>query len=792
MGRAQYPAASKVRFVVPLAGGFGLATWFVDARIPPGSGFGSPSGSASAHLGAPGFWTAVAAFALVLTAVRWAAPVLLARPLGTTPEAARAAIEPLFWGAAAASMSLLLDAFFFWPTAAPLAALGLMIGGLWSLRRCRTVRQERRPRGAAWRPLLAAAAGLVALTLVVGWLPPSGDEPHYLVAAHSLLDDGGLDLSDDYRQRVYAPYHPAALSPHYRPGARDGSRYSMHGLGLPVLIAPAYAVGGRLGAAASVALPRAVLALLYALFAWVLYGFIEETVSTRAATGGTAATTLLAPLLFSPLFIFAEVPAMLLALVAFRELCRERDPGGGRGGAEIWSGLALAALPWLGVKYIPLAATVFLGGLWCAAPGGRVARAARSGGPLAGGLLLHALFTWMLYGSISPAAVYLGAGSQAGAPALGGDWGAYIAAWPGAVATMVGYLLDQKEGLFAYGPHFLLALAGFGWLWKRQRVLVVLLALVAASYVGPYGLSQQLGGQGPPVRPLMAVLWVMGPAMGAALAWATTCRWYAALRGGLLALSASLTLAYAAQPQLLPHDYPVVASRLLQNYTPYGSGWWRLFPQWVNVEDPNWAVTALWTAMVFALGVFLWRFGARAADASTAAEAEPGNEPTESAWRAGWAAATAVATASCAFVLVHHAAWPLTDRHRPTPLDAGPVVWVAEELPEVVWAEAGGVWATAGVVADFVLTSGEPLDVVDVSLRVLVPADVLAALQGDAVSGAAAPLANQRARLEIGAGRREGDGYAYHARLYASRGVSPADLLGGADERYLGVFFEIR
>ena len=123
----------------------------------------------------------------------------------------------------------------------------------------------------------------------------------------------------------------------------------------------------------------------------------------------------------------------------------------------------------------------------------RAGRVWRSGAPLAGGLLLHALFTWALYGSFSPMAVYLGAGPQDGAPALGGDWSAYVAAWPGAVATAIGYLLDQKDGLLAYGPHFLLALVGLGWLWRRKRGLVVMLALVAASYVGPYALSQQLG-----------------------------------------------------------------------------------------------------------------------------------------------------------------------------------------------------------------------------------------------------------------------------------------------------------
>ncbi len=783
--------------MAPLAGGLGLAAWLVHGGIPPGSGFGSPVASATVYLGSSGFWVAVVALALVLAAARWTISRLISRRCEASPDAVGVALTPFLWGAAAPSIAPLLDAFFFWPTAPPLAALGLTVGGFLVVRRWGTLVPAPAQSGVGPRLLLAGGAAIVALVLVIGWSPPSGDEPHYLIVTHSLVSDGGLDVAEDYRQRVHAPYHPASLSPHYKPGLAEGTRYSMHGLGLPLLLAPAYAVGQRLGPEAMVALPRALLALLYGLFAWVLYGFIEETVSPRAAAYGTAATTLLAPLLFAPLFIFPEVPAMLLALFAFRELCVGRDAA--RRAPEMWCGLALAALPWVGVKYIPLAGTVFLAGIWCAAPAGRVSRAWRSGAPLAGGLLLHALFTWALYGSISPAAIYLGAGPQAGAPALGSDWSAYIAAWPGAVTTAIGFVLDQKEGLLAYGPHFLLAIVGFGWLWRQRRGLVVILALVVVSYVGPYALSQQLSGQGPPVRPLMAVLWALGPALGAGLALATTRRGYAALRGGLLALSTMLTLVYATQPQLLPHDYPVVASRLLQNYTPYGSGWWRLFPQWVNVEQPNWAVTSVWTLVVVVLGVFLWRCGTRAADAATTAAPAPesGGASTTSETPypvrlAGWRAAAAVAVVSCVFVLVHHGAWPRTDRHRPTKMDAGPVAWVVEELPEVAWAEAGGLWATSGAVVDFVLTTSEPLGTLDVSLRVLVRGDVAASVQGASLSGPAAPGANQRARLEIGRGRRDGDGYAYHGRLFATRGAAPADLQGGADERYLGVFFEIR
>ncbi len=767
-------------------GGFGLAVWFVLHRIPPGAGFGSLRASAlafAAHglLGATlVFCTLLGIFSLLVCNAldaRWRLP----------PGSLRFATAPLLWGAAVPAASLLLDAAFFWSSAPPLAALGLGLGALLSGRRLAGLE----PRGAAggrdpFRALLAGlAVALPLVLLLAGWSPPSGDEPNYLTVAHSLVTDGDLDLSDDYRDRVYAPYHPTVISPHYRPGLAEGSRYSMHGIGLPVLVAPAYALGRMFGPGATVALPRATLLLLYGVFAWVLYGFVGEISSTRAARYGTAATTLLAPLLFAPLFLFSETPAMLLLLVAFRGLSKEEAAAGRHG----W---ALAALPFMGVKYIPVAGAIFLVGVWAALPGRRVSRAVRCGLPLAAGLLLHALLTWRLYGSLSPAAIYLGAGDQAGAPALGGDWAAYVAAWPAAMATAVGYLLDQKEGLLAYGPHFLLSFVGLAWFARHRAKLLVSLGLVVAAYVGPYALSQQLGGQGPPVRPMLAILWVLAPALGVALALATGCRAYGALRGALLALSASLTLAYATQPQLLPHDYPVLASRLLQNYSPYGSGWWRLFPQWVNIEDPNWIITGVWTLAAALLAAALWRHGWRFGDIDGIdGIAMRAIRSGDSVRQVGWKAAAGVFGVACSLVLIQHATVVRTDLHRPTSMDHGLVAWVADELPPAAYAETGGVWGKPAVPVDFLITSEAPLESLDVSLRVLVPAAVYTSVQGARMEGSASPRANQVARLRPGPGRTDGSGYAYHVRLWAGDGVAPADLVGGEDERYLGVFFQV-
>jgi hypothetical protein len=782
------------------AGAFGLSVWWVATRIAPGTGFGSPSTRAAAVLGADEFVAVLSIIALLLTALWFVALPWAARRRAIEPGVLRRATLPLLRGAALPAAALFLDAFFFWPTAPPLAALGLGLGALATARRAwagadpvrpapgrsRLAPGRRPPNDFGRIVVTAATVSLPLLLLAGGWSAPSGDEPNYLMVAHSLIEDGDLDLADDFRQRAYAAFHPGVLSPHYRAGWREGSRYSMHGVGLPLLVAPAYAAGRALESVAPgavVALPRLLLIGLYGLFAWLLYGFIDEVAGERAARYGTVATLLPAPLLFAPLFVFAEVPAMLLSLVAFRGLAGcGRAPGRLHvltrpRGTDAAYGVALAGLPFVGIKYMPLALATFAAGVWLAPPGTRRQRMLGSGAPLAAGLLLHAAFTWHLYGSLSPASIYLGAGEQAGTPAMGGDWAAYLAEWPAALATAVGYFLDQKEGLLAYGPHFILACAGIYGLARRQGRLLAALALVSLAYIGPYALSQQLGGQGPPVRPLMAVVWVLAPALGLGLVLPSRCRGYAALRAGLAALAAVLTLAYATQPELLPHDYPVPASRLLQQYSPHGSGWWRLFPLWVNVEQPNSTVTAVWTVATLLLAALLWRHGR---NVERGAPGGPfGADPAAAAW--GWPAATLVVGGACALVLAHHGLVVRTDRHRPTAVEGGLTVWLAEQLPPRAYAEPGGVWTTPGSPVDLLVTGPRALASLDVSLRTLVPTEVGAVLQGAATTGRAAPGADHVARLEPAAGRPDGPpGVTYHA--------VPANLMGGEDERYLGVF----
>src|SRR5438445_2182550 len=97
---------------------------------------------------------------------------------------------------------------------------------------------------------VALIAFLFTWTLTThGKYSVTGDEPHYLMITHSLVQDRDLDLANNYARddgRWFGHDHLVA-GPHVRisPG---GQLLSVHDIGLPILLVPAYIVAQRVAA----------------------------------------------------------------------------------------------------------------------------------------------------------------------------------------------------------------------------------------------------------------------------------------------------------------------------------------------------------------------------------------------------------------------------------------------------------------------------------------------------------------------------------------------------------------
>lgn len=300
----------------------------------------------------------------------------------------------------------------------------------------------------------AAAVWLVlflvyAATLGLDAFPGSdygGDEPHYLLAAASIVEDGDVDLLDEYRTRAFADFYPLTLDAHGSPSG--GRLLELHGVGFPALIAPAFAAGG----------PQAVELMLAAIAA--LAGALAYLLALRVtpdpwALGAALAVGLSPPLLAYGSAVYPELAAG--AALAGAALLAQRLATRPSRASTVACFVLLAVMPWLGVKYVPAALVVgffAVRALWGA---GRRMRAVGGLEIAAVSAFLYVSLNQALYGGLTPYAV--GVTTEADSA---GDYA-------NRAFRLAALLVDRDYGLLRWAPVLALAAVGTWLLWHARR-----------------------------------------------------------------------------------------------------------------------------------------------------------------------------------------------------------------------------------------------------------------------------------------------------------------------------------
>ncbi|HWI21729.1 MAG TPA: hypothetical protein VNT22_03840 [Baekduia sp.] len=277
-------------------------------------------------------------------------------------------------------------------------------------------------------------------------------EAHQLMTAESIVADGDLDLLNQYRGEAYQEFGLQRL----RPSAglnRNGQLLEPQGVGFPLLIAPAYALGAITGVKLFLA---ALMALAMTLAAILARRLVPDPWAWRAALiAGLSPPALGASTAIAP----EAAGAALLAGGAILALQVRDRP------LPQWSvscAALVAMLPWLAAKFFAPTAVIALAlARWLRHRGRSVS------GWVAVEIILTSAIVYVtindrLFSGFTPL--------EAGLPEGGGPTGASgVAEHLARADRLVGLWLDRDAGLLVWAPFFGLAFAGAWALWRSRR-----------------------------------------------------------------------------------------------------------------------------------------------------------------------------------------------------------------------------------------------------------------------------------------------------------------------------------
>jgi hypothetical protein len=302
---------------------------------------------------------------------------------------------------------------------------------------------------ALWLVCFGACAAMLGTDALPG-SDYAGHEPHQLLAAESIASDQDVDLTNQYAQRDFEKFDPGQLEPDAEPV--QGRLHEVEGIGLALVVAPAYALAGPKGAELLIA----ALAALAFVFAALL---ARRLVPDPWAAGAALLAGLSAPALAYGGAVAPELAAGVLlagAALCALSLRNETHAAAALGGAAM-----LAVLPWLGPQFVVPALPI----AWVLVRWALNARRRMIGFVAAevmvASLVFYASLNDVLYGGFTPYAASLEPGSPTGADSLLG----YL----GRAPRLITLWIDPDFGLLRWAPVLALAFYALWLLWRSRR-----------------------------------------------------------------------------------------------------------------------------------------------------------------------------------------------------------------------------------------------------------------------------------------------------------------------------------
>lgn len=340
----------------------------------------------------------------------------------------------------------------------------------------------------------------------------TGDEPYYLLTAHSLYQDQDINVANNYAQNDYFHFYPKKYFPDLKLGAyarfgRKGMDYAypINQPGVSFLILPFYWLSRFFEGRTLIFILKGSLSIWAAFLGLQLYLFSRERWGKESVSLILwFAYSFTAPILFYATHLYPEVPIALFSLYIYRKV-RSKTP------LSLFHycflGFLLSLFFWFGLKYNMIFWPLLLISCYF------LFKYHKAGWKIAVFLFppflslgLNYYYIYELYGSFNPIAIYEGVIT---ANTLQ-NYKAIILKTPILlrIDSFFDYFLDQRDGLLLYSPLYFFAFLGLIEVYRKARREFFVLLFVTLPFILNYAFFAHRQGGSPQGRILAPLSWI--------------------------------------------------------------------------------------------------------------------------------------------------------------------------------------------------------------------------------------------------------------------------------------------
>lgn len=341
----------------------------------------------------------------------------------------------------------------------------------------------------------------------------SGDEPYYLMTAHSLYADQDINVANNYDNEDYYRFYPKELYPNIKLGkyGRFGKKgiqwiFPINQPGTSVLMLPFYALGQLFKGRVLIFIIKGSLSLWAVLLG--LQVFLLANDLWRREKLSLALWFLYSfsvPMLFFASHLYPAVPIAFFSVYLFRKI-RSQEPLSTFN--YTFLGFVLALFIWFGLKYnMIFFPFLFISVYFFLKEHKAKAKVlAFLAFPFIS-LILFYIYVHALYGTYNPIAIYEGVLTPE-----------KIQAFKQAILkiplllridTLFDYFLDQRDGLLLYSPLYFFAILGLVEAFRKAKKELMILLFLFLPFILNYAFLSHRQGHSPQGRVLAPVSWIL-------------------------------------------------------------------------------------------------------------------------------------------------------------------------------------------------------------------------------------------------------------------------------------------